>query len=118
MYLSDIDGDVTLELTDDDCLILARACNLTQWVIGTERQAQQVQRLFNLPGKTRDDSDVRHLLGLYQTLEQMFLAAAVAIEAQDAAKLGRRHAPTLEQLRARPPATLPPWMTGTPDPAA
>ncbi len=118
MYLSDIDGDVTLELTDDDCLILARACDLAQWVIGAEGQATQVQRLFNLPGKTRDDRDIRHLLTLYQTLEQMFLAAATAIEAQGAAHIGRHAVPSLDQLRKRPPATLPPWMTGTPEPAA
>ncbi len=118
MYLSDIDGDVTLDLTDDDCLILARACNLAQWTIGTERHASAVQRLFNLPHKTRDDRDVRHLLTLYQTLEQMFLAAATAIEAQGASHLGRAAVPSLAQLRKRPPATLPPWMTGTPEPAA
>ncbi len=118
MYLSSLDTDVTLELTAEDCLDLARACDLAQWVIGTERHATQVQHLFNLPGKTRDDSDVRHLLTLYQALEQMFLAAAVAAEAHGASHIGRHAVPSLEDLRKRPPATLPPWMTGTPEPAA
>jgi hypothetical protein len=118
VYLTTIDGDVDLALDADDCLTLARACNLAQWVIGTEQQAQQVQRLFNLPGKTRNDRDIRHLLGLYQTLENLFMAAGMALEAQDAAKLGQRRNPTLEELRTRPPATLPPWLADAPLPTA
>ena len=73
-----------------------------------------MQHLFNLPGTTRDDSDVRHRLTRYQTLEQMFLAAATAIEAQGAAHVGRHAVPSLEHLRKRPLATLPPWMTDAP----
>jgi hypothetical protein len=49
VYVSNIDGDVTVALDADDCLTLARACNLAQWTIGTESHAGWVCRLFNLP---------------------------------------------------------------------
>ncbi len=118
MYLDNIThGDIRISLTVEDCLDLARACDLAQWTIGIESHAGQVAHVLNLPGKTIADPEVRHVLGLYQTLGQLFLAAATAGEAQGATITGAPP-PTARKLRKRPPATLPPWMANRPEPAA